>query len=86
MEAFLGTWTLKTNENLPAFLHALGLPKLISKIAEFGTTVMTFSITETEGQYQIKIQTTVKTIKAKFTLGDEFEEKSIGGTDLKVGL
>merc|ERR1712227_564816 len=77
-----GTYERSAAENYEAFLDALGVGMILKKAATATTPVMT--VTEEGGQWTIKTSTMLKSMELKFKLGEEFEEKTPDGREVKA--
>merc|ERR1712042_164811 len=77
-----GTYERSAAENYEAFLDALGVGMILKKAATATTPVMTVS--EENGEWTIKTSTMLKSMELKFKLGEEFEEKTPDGREVKA--
>ena len=81
MEAFKGKFKRTSAVNYEEFLKALGVSWLLRKAATVSTPVT--EISEDQGEWTIRTSTTLKTIELKFMLGEEFDEVTADGRDVK---
>ena len=81
MEAFKGKFKRTSAVNYEEFLKALGVSWLLRKAATVSTPVT--EISEDKGEWTIRTSTTLKTIELKFKLGEEFDEVTADGRDVK---
>merc|ERR1712212_922626 len=81
MEAFKGKYERTSAENYEEFLKALDVSYLLRKAATVSTPVV--EITEDNGVWSIKSSTTLKSMELKFKVGQEFEETTPDGRDVK---
>merc|ERR1712112_806260 len=77
-----GTYERSSAENYEAFLDALGVGMILKKAATATTPVMTVS--EGGGQWTIKTSTMLKSMELKFKMGEEFDEKTPDGREVKA--
>jgi len=81
MDAFKGEYTRTSAEKYEEFLSALNVGFLLRKAATISTPVKTIS--EDDGTWSIKTATTLKSMDLKFKLGEEFDETTADGRDVK---
>jgi len=77
-----GTYERTSADKYDEFLTALGVNMLLRKAATASTPVMTVS--EENGEWTIKTSTMLKSMELKFKLGEEFEEKTPDGREVKA--
>ena len=82
MECFKGKWKRTSSEQYEEFLSALDVNFMLRKAATVSTPVM--EITEEDGVWSIKTSTALKSMELKFKLGEEFEETTPDGRDVKA--
>ena len=82
MEAFKGKFKRTSAVNYEEFLKALGVSWLLRKAATVSTPVT--EISENKGEWTIKTSTTLKNMELKFKFGEEFDEKTPDGRDVKA--
>ncbi|KAL5971064.1 hypothetical protein TSMEX_001187 [Taenia solium] len=83
MEAFLGPWKVESNDDFHKFMNHFGVPTVIAKmILQFGSKI-TFTQKDAD-TYCSSISSVKGKTEATFRLGEEFEEESPGGTNMKA--
>merc|ERR1712221_49206 len=82
MDAFKGKYERSSAENYEEFLKALDVSYLLRKAATVSTPVM--EVTESNGVWCIKTSTSLKSMELKFKIGEEFEETTPDGRDVKA--
>ena len=82
MEAFKGKFKRTSANNCEEFLKTLGVSWLIRKAAKVSTPVT--EISEAGGEWTIRTSTTLKTVELKFKLGEEFDDVTADGRDVRV--
>merc|ERR1712018_761308 len=81
MEAFVGKYERTAAEKYEEFLKALDVNFLLRKAATVSTPVM--EVSEEAGVWTIKTSTTLKSMELKFKVGEEFEETTPDGREVK---
>jgi len=81
-ETFAGKWKLDKSENFEDYMSALGVGYLMKKMGAQATPTQVIEVTGNE--VFIKTITTFRTSELKFTIGQEFEEKTIDGRLVKT--
>ena len=79
--SFVGKYKLKTSENFDEYMKAVGVGMMTRKLANAATPVT--EITVDGDTYTIKTSTTFKTTEIKFKLGEEFDETTGDGRQVK---
>eukprot|EP00092_Neocalanus_flemingeri_P021747 GFUD01023590.1.p1 GENE.GFUD01023590.1~~GFUD01023590.1.p1 ORF type:complete len:154 (-),score=40.58 GFUD01023590.1:79-495(-) len=82
MDAYKGKFERISSEGYEEFLKALDVSYILRKAAMVSTPVMEFS--ETNGVWSIKSSTTLKSMELKFKVGEEFEETTADGRDVRA--
>eukprot|EP00092_Neocalanus_flemingeri_P033721 GFUD01036657.1.p1 GENE.GFUD01036657.1~~GFUD01036657.1.p1 ORF type:complete len:132 (+),score=43.34 GFUD01036657.1:195-590(+) len=82
MDAYKGKFERISSENYEEFLKALDVNYLLRKAAMVSTPTMEFS--EENGVWSIKSATTLKSMELKFKVGEEFEETTADGRDVRA--
>merc|ERR1712121_368064 len=77
-----GTYERVSVENYEDFLKELDVTWLLRKAATASTPVMTVS--EADGTWTFKTSTMVKSMELKFKIGEEFEETTPDGREVKA--
>merc|ERR1739844_464663 len=77
-----GKFERTSAENYDDFLKALDVNFLLRKAATASSPVMTVTIED--GTYTFKTSTIVKSMELKFKLGEEFEESTPDGREVKA--
>lgn len=82
MEPFIGSWKLQSTEGFDEIMRRLGV-NVFNRAA--GNTVKPFHIFEDlgDGNYAYKTESTFTKTYCKFRLGEEFDEHTSDGRDLK---
>ncbi|XP_050719262.1 sodium/calcium exchanger regulatory protein 1-like [Eriocheir sinensis] len=81
MAKIVGKYKMESSENFDEFMKALGVGLVMRKMGNAATP--TVEITEEDGTYSMKTITTFKTTEIKFKLGEEFEETTADGRNVK---
>merc|ERR1712058_34848 len=82
MDAFKGKYERTSADKYDEFLKALDVNMLLRKAATVSTPVM--EVSEEGGTWTIKTSTTLKTMELKFKLGEEFDETTPDGREVKA--
>lgn len=84
MEKFVGKWKLSDpdQKNFDKYLDALGVGYVMKKMGASATPVQTIEVNGDD--VHIKTETTFRTSELNFTIGKEFEEKTIDGRLVKT--
>ena len=77
MAACTGKYKLTQSENFEEFMKALGVGLVTRKLGNKSSPTVT--ITEAAGEYTFKQESLVKTSRTTFTLGQQFQEKTVEG-------
>ncbi|XP_046739046.1 fatty acid-binding protein, muscle isoform X2 [Diprion similis] len=82
MAEFYGKkYKLSTSENFEEFMKALGVGLVTRKM---GNSISpTIELTENNGEFSLKTSSTFKNSEIKFKLGEEFDEETIDGRQVK---
>ena len=81
-DAMKGTYTRTSAEKYEEILAELGVNFLLRKAATVSTPVM--DVSEADGVWTIKTSTTLKSMELKFKIGEEFDETTPDGRDVKA--
>ncbi|CAB0035871.1 unnamed protein product [Trichogramma brassicae] len=82
MPEFLGKrYKLSTSENFDELMKALGVGLIVRKMGAAVSPVV--EVTENNGEYTMKTQSTFKNQEIKFKLGEEFDEETPDGRKVK---
>ncbi|XP_058791326.1 fatty acid-binding protein, muscle isoform X1 [Phymastichus coffea] len=82
MPEFLGKkYKLATSENFDELMKALGVGLVTRKMGAAVSPVV--EVTEKDGEYTMKTQSTFKNSEIKFRLGEEFNEETPDGRKVK---
>uniref|UniRef100_UPI00358E9CBC fatty acid-binding protein, heart-like n=1 Tax=Myxine glutinosa TaxID=7769 RepID=UPI00358E9CBC len=81
MDAFCGTWKIKSSDNFDAYLQALNVGLVTRKIA--GKQSPTVKITKDGDTVTIKTSSIFKTSEITFKLGEEFDETTADDRKVK---
>uniref|UniRef100_A0A0X3PTS1 Cytosolic fatty-acid binding proteins domain-containing protein n=1 Tax=Schistocephalus solidus TaxID=70667 RepID=A0A0X3PTS1_SCHSO len=84
MEAFYGSWKLTSSEGFDAILQRLEVGLAARTAAN--TLHPTVTIEKSGDEYAITTESTFKTSKITFKLGEEFEEKTQDGRVVKTTI
>jgi len=79
--ACTGTFKLTASENFEDFMKALGVGLVTRKLGNKTTPTVTF--TEQGGEYTFKTESLVKTSEIKFRIGEEFDELTADGRQVR---
>merc|ERR1712176_753892 len=82
MDAFKGKYERTSAENYEEILKVLDVNFLLRKAATVSTP--TLEVTEAGGEWTITTATTLKTMTLKFKLGEEFDETTPDGREVKA--
>merc|ERR1712066_942113 len=82
MDVFKGKYERTSAEGYEEFLKALDVSYLLRKAATVSTPIV--EITENKGVWSIKSSTTLKSMELKFKIGEEFEETTPDGRDVRA--
>merc|ERR1712072_666622 len=82
MDSFKGKFESTSAEKYEEFLKALDVNFLLRKAATVSTPVM--EVSEEAGVWTIKTSTTLKSMELKFKVGEEFDETTPDGRDVKA--
>ncbi|TGZ68235.1 hypothetical protein CRM22_004371 [Opisthorchis felineus] len=82
MSAFIGSWKLCESQNFDEFLRELGVNFFIRKAASTSKPTVTFDKFGDSG-LKMKTETILKTTEQSFTFGEEFDETTIDGRQVK---
>ena len=77
-----GTYTRTSAEKYEEFLSELGVNFLLRKAATVSTPVM--EVSEMDGVWTIKTTTTLKSVELRFRIGEEFDEITPDGRDVRA--
>ncbi|KAJ8268152.1 hypothetical protein COCON_G00133240 [Conger conger] len=81
MDAFVGKWKLMTSENFDEYMKAIDVPLITRKAA---VALKPKLIIKVEGDtIELTLESTFKTTVIKFKLGEEFDETTGDGRDVK---
>jgi fatty acid-binding protein 3 len=82
MPEFLGKrYKLSSSENFDELMKALGVGIITRKMGASVSPVV--EVTENNGEYTMKTQSTFKNSEIKFKLGEEFDEETPDGRKVK---
>ncbi|XP_067014851.2 fatty acid-binding protein, muscle isoform X2 [Anabrus simplex] len=82
MEDFLGKrYKLKSSDNFDNFMKALGVGLMTRKLGAAASPVI--ELTENNGEYTLKSESTFKNSVITFKLGEEFDEETPDGRKVK---
>ncbi|VDO02701.1 unnamed protein product [Rodentolepis nana] len=82
MEAFLGTWKIEKSEGFDAIMERLGVNLLKRKAGN--AMKPKWIVTDLgDGRYQMKSESVVKTTEFTFRVGEEFQETTPDGREVK---
>merc|ERR1739838_392481 len=82
MDAFKGKYERTSADKYDELLKELEVNFLLRKAATVSTPVM--EVSEEGGEWTIKTSTTLKTMELKFKLGEEFDETTPDGREVKA--
>merc|ERR1712179_304268 len=82
MDAFKGKYERTSADKYEELLKELDVNFLLRKAATVSTPVM--EVTEEGGTWTIKTSTTLKTMELKFKLGEEFDETTPDGREVRA--
>ncbi|CAG9534411.1 unnamed protein product [Cercopithifilaria johnstoni] len=80
-EKFIGTWTFVESENFDAYMKQIGVGLIMRTVAKNLKPTLTFSV---DGKkWKIVSESTFKTHVWEFELGEEFDETTADGRQVK---
>ena len=79
-----GTYERTAADKYDEFLTALGVNMLLRKKAAASRFPPVMTVSEENGEWTIKTSTMLKSMELKFKLGEEFEEKTPDGREVKA--
>jgi len=82
MEAFCGKYKQVHSENYDEFLKDLGVNWFLRQAAQISNQNMEISVKE--GNWEIKTSTLVKTMYQHFRVGEEYDETTLDGRDVRT--
>merc|ERR1711874_217156 len=82
MDAFKGKYERTSADKYEELLKELDVNFLLRKAATVSTPVM--DVSEADGVWTIKTSTTLKSMELKFKIGEEFDETTPDGRDVKA--
>eukprot|EP00095_Tigriopus_kingsejongensis_P006682 maker-scaffold25_size650667-snap-gene-0.20 protein:Tk06682 transcript:maker-scaffold25_size650667-snap-gene-0.20-mRNA-1 annotation:"cellular retinoic acid-binding protein 2" len=80
--SFQGKYQRTSSDNYEEFLKALEVSYLLRKAATVSTP--TLEVSEADGVWTFKTSTTLKSMELKFKLGEEFDETTPDGREVKA--
>nr|ADY80038.1 fatty acid binding protein [Procambarus clarkii] len=81
MAKIAGKYKMESSENFDDFMKALGVGLVMRKMGNAATPTVEISLED--DVYTMKTTTTFKTTEVKFKLGEEFEETTADGRNVK---
>jgi len=82
---FIGAWNLESSENFDAYMKAVGVGTIMAKLGSTAKPKLTISVAE-DGTWTVKSETTFKTTKLEFKLGQEFDETTADDRKMKTTI
>lgn len=82
MDAFVGSWKLESSENFEEVMQRLGINAMTRKAGNLSKPTITYTKVG-DNTYNMKTASTFKNIEMTFTLGEEFDEKTMDGRHVK---
>lgn len=82
MAKVAGKYKMETSENFDEFMKALGVGMVMRKLG--ATAKPLVELTESNGEWNMKTSTTMKTTELKFKLGQEVDETTQDGRECKT--
>ncbi|CAF1637728.1 unnamed protein product [Adineta ricciae] len=79
IEALKGTWSYSSNDNFDAFLKEFGVNKVLRTLAK--TVKPRVIISEKDGKWGFRSESTINTTAIEFTPGVEFKDKGHDGEE-----
>lgn len=84
MADFVGTWNLQSSENFDEYMKAVGVGAIMAKL---GSTAKPTLIIAIDGDnWTLKSETTFKSTKIEFKLGQEFDETTADDRKMKTTM
>jgi len=77
MAGFEGKWKLETSENFDEYMKEIGVSFMIRKIAV--TAKPTLILSQSDGKWTVKSESTIKNSEFTFSFNEEFEETTTDG-------
>lgn len=79
---FVGKWNMESSENFDAYMKAVGVGTIMAKVGS--TAKPTLHISIDGDTWTLKSETTFKTSKVEFKLGEEFDETTVDDRQMKT--
>lgn len=80
--AFVGKWNMESSENFDNYMKAVGVGTIMAKVGS--TAKPTLHISIDGDTWTLKSETTFKTSKVEFKLGQEFDETTVDDRQMKT--
>lgn len=81
---FVGKWNMESSENFDAYMKAVGVGTIMAKVGS--TAKPTLHISIDGDTWTLKSETTFKTSKIEFKLGEEFDETTVDDRQMKTTI
>uniref|UniRef100_A0A8C7XKY8 Cellular retinoic acid-binding protein 1 n=1 Tax=Oryzias sinensis TaxID=183150 RepID=A0A8C7XKY8_9TELE len=81
-EQFAGTWTLASSENFDDYMKAVGMGFATRQMGNITKPNLVIQV-GADGLISMKAESTFKTTEIKFRLGEEFDETTVDGRNVK---
>uniref|UniRef100_A0A3P9IG40 Cellular retinoic acid-binding protein 1 n=1 Tax=Oryzias latipes TaxID=8090 RepID=A0A3P9IG40_ORYLA len=82
VEQFAGTWTLASSENFDEYMKAVGMGFATRQMGNITKPNLVIQV-GADGLISMKAESTFKTTEIKFRLGEEFDETTVDGRNVK---
>uniref|UniRef100_A0A8C7XIR8 Cellular retinoic acid-binding protein 1 n=1 Tax=Oryzias sinensis TaxID=183150 RepID=A0A8C7XIR8_9TELE len=82
LDFFAGTWTLASSENFDDYMKAVGMGFATRQMGNITKPNLVIQV-GADGLISMKAESTFKTTEIKFRLGEEFDETTVDGRNVK---
>ncbi len=79
----LGKWQLKESDNFENFMAAVGVSYLVRKLGNQSKPLVTITKDDSSSTYTFKQESLVSTTSMSFKIGEQFDEKTADGRQVK---
>jgi len=81
--AFVGVWNLESSDNFDAYMKAVGVGTIMAKLGSTAKPKLTICVAD-DGTWTVKSETTFKSSKMEFKLGEVFDETTADDRKMKT--
>nr|WPK49598.1 FABP2 [Pseudechiniscus sp.]WPK49608.1 FABP3 [Pseudechiniscus sp.] len=82
-DVIVGTYKLESSDNFDEYMKAIGVGLVTRKLGASATPVVTIT-KEGDGKYRLKTETAMKTSEIAFRIGEQFDEETLDGRQVKT--